>query len=53
VTTVAVPTPASASSWSSVTTTGRPSIGNTAFGQRSVIGRRRRPSPAAMTIAST
>jgi hypothetical protein len=31
--------------------TGRPSIGSTGFGQRSLIGRMRRPSPAAITTA--
>src|SRR4051812_30170070 len=42
-----------ASSCSSVTTTGRPSIGSTGLAYRSVSGRRRVPSPAAMTTAST
>jgi len=48
-----VPGEAPASSRRSVASTGRPSIGSTGFGHRSVSGRRRRPSPAAMTTAST
>ena len=45
--------PAAASSRSSVPITGLPSIGSIGFGQRSVSGRSRRPSPAASTIASS
>ena len=44
---------ASTRSRSNVAITGLPSIGRIAFGQRSVIGRRRRPSPAAITTASS
>ena len=43
--------PAEASSRNNVAITGRPSIGRTGFGQSSVIGRRRLPSPAAITTA--
>jgi hypothetical protein len=44
--------PAAASSQSRVAITGLPSMGKTGFGQRSVIGRSREPSPAAITTAS-
>ena len=43
--------PAAASSRRSVAMTGLPSIGRIGFGQRSLSGRMRVPSPAAMTIA--
>ena len=43
--------PAAASSRSSEPSTGRPSIGSTGFGQRSVSGRSRVPCPAAITTA--
>src|SRR5205085_323631 len=43
--------PAAASSRSNVAITGRQSIGRTGFGQRSVSGRNRLPSPAGITIA--
>ena len=45
-TTVTRSIPAARSSCSSVTITGRPSIGSTGFAYRSVSGRSRRPSPA-------
>ena len=52
-TTVTFVQPAALSSRTSVATTGRPSTGSTGFGQCSVTGRRRVPSPAAITIAFT